>query len=52
MVQLQFDCNLPSITNQKMNEYIKEVFKKLEFTDEIKKTMKYGDELVDQTAEF
>ncbi|MOA69362.1 hypothetical protein D3C78_1975090 [compost metagenome] len=50
MVQLQFDYNLP--TNQKMNEYIKEVFKKLEFTDEIKKTMKYGDELVDQTAEF
>ncbi|WP_308005443.1 tyrosine-type recombinase/integrase [uncultured Chryseobacterium sp.] len=48
----KYDYNLPSITNQKMNEYIKEVFKKLEFTDEIKKTMKYGDELVDQRAEF
>lgn len=48
----KYDYNLPSITNQKMNEYIKEVFKKLEFTDEIKKTMKYGDELVDQKAEF
>jgi integrase len=48
----KYDFNLPSITNQKMNEYIKEVFKKLEFTDEIKKTMKYGDELVDQKAEF
>lgn len=48
----KYDYDLPSITNQKMNEYIKEVFKKLEFTDEIKKTMKYGDELVDQKAEF
>ncbi len=48
----KYDYNLPSITNQKMNEYIKEVFKKLEFTDEIKKTMKYGDVLVDQKAEF
>lgn len=48
----KYDYNLPNITNQKMNEYIKEVFKKLEFTDEIKKTMKYGDELVDQKAEF
>lgn len=48
----KYDYSLPSITNQKMNEYIKEVFKKLEFTDEIKKTMKYGDELVDQKAEF
>ncbi|MFC3159495.1 Site-specific recombinase XerD [Chryseobacterium arachidis] len=48
----KYDYKLPSITNQKMNDYIKEVFKKLEFTDEIKKTMKYGDELVDQKAEF
>lgn len=48
----KYDYNLPSITNQKMNDYIKEVFKKLEFTDEIKKTMKYGDELVDKKAEF
>ncbi|OCK50682.1 integrase [Chryseobacterium sp. CBo1] len=48
----KYDYNLPNITNQKMNEYIKEVFKKLEFTDEIKKTMKYGDELIDQKAEF
>lgn len=48
----KYDYNLPSITNQKMNEYIKEVFKKLKFTAEIKKTMKYGDELVDQKAEF
>jgi len=48
----KYDYNLPSITNQKMNEYIKEVFKELKFTDEIKKTMKYGDELVDFKSEF
>lgn len=48
----KYDYNLPCITNQKMNEYIKEVFRELKFTDEIKKTMKYGDELVDQKAEF
>lgn len=48
----KYDYSLPSITNQKMNEYIKEVFKELKFTDEIKKTMKYGDELVDLKSEF
>lgn len=48
----KYDYNLPSITNQKMNEYIKEVFKELKFTDEIKKTMKYGDELIDVKSEF
>ena len=48
----KYDYNLPSITNQKMNEYIKEVFKELKFTDEIKKTMKYGDVLVDFKSEF
>ena len=48
----KYDYNLPSITNQKMNEYIKEVFQELKFTDEIKKTMKYGDELVEMKSEF
>lgn len=48
----KYDYKLPTITNQKMNLYIKEVFKELEFTDEIKKTMKYGDELVEQESEF
>lgn len=48
----KYDYNLPPISNQKMNEYIKEVFKELDFTDEIKKTMKYGDELVEKETEF
>ena len=35
-----------------MNLYIKEVFRELEFNDEIKKTMKYGDELINKETEF
>ena len=48
----KYDYQLPNISNQKMNEYIKEVFKELKFTDEIKKTMKYGDQLVEINSEF
>ena len=43
----KYEYDLPRISNQKMNKYIKEVFKKMGYTDEIKKTMKYGDELVE-----
>jgi len=48
----KYDYNIPSLSNQKMNEYIKEVFKELEFDSEIKKTMKYGDELIEIKNEF
>ena len=48
----KYEYELPKITNQKMNLYIKDVFKELEFEDEIKKTMKYGDELVEKSTEF
>ena len=48
----KYEYSLPNISNQKMNEYIKEVFKDLKFTDEIKKTMKYGDQLVEKNSEF
>lgn len=48
----KYDYQLPKISNQKMNQYIKEVFQALEFTEEIKKTMKYGDELVEKKSEF
>ena len=48
----KYDYDLPKITNQKMNKYIKEVFQLLEFDDEIKKTMKYGDELIENSTEF
>jgi len=48
----KYECELPNISNQKMNEFIKEVFKEMKFTEDIKKTMKYGDELIDKKSEF
>ena len=48
----KYDYALPSISNQKMNKFIKEVFQEMAFTDEIKKTMRYGDELIDKKSEF
>lgn len=48
----KYNYILPNISNQKMNEFIKEVFKEMKFTEDIKKTMKYGDELVDKKSEF
>lgn len=48
----KYDYILPNISNKKMNEFIKEVFKEMKFTEDIKKTMKYGDELVDKKSEF
>ena len=48
----KYEFNLPNITNQKMNLYIKEVFKNLKYTDEIKKTMKFGDQLIEQNSEY
>ncbi len=48
----KYDYKLPRISNQKMNEYIKEVFKVAGFDFEIKKTMKYGNKLVENTQQF
>ncbi|HLS11825.1 MAG TPA: tyrosine-type recombinase/integrase [Flavobacteriaceae bacterium] len=48
----KYEYDLPRISNQKMNKYIKEVFKKMGYTEEIKKTMKYGDELVEIKSKF
>ena len=48
----KYNYILPNISNQKMNEFIKEVFKEMKFTEDIKKTMTYGNELVDKKSEF
>lgn len=48
----KYEYSLPRISNQKMNKYIKEVFKVIGYTDVIKKTMKYGDELVEIKSKF
>jgi integrase len=38
----KYDFNLPSISTQKFNEYVKSVFEEAEFDFEIKKTTKVG----------
>jgi integrase len=44
----KYDYNLPSISNQKFNDYIKEVFKELGYNENIKKTIKIGKDLIEE----
>jgi len=48
----KYDYKLPEITNQKFNEYIKEVIQIVGLTDEVKKTIKIGQEIVESTSPF
>lgn len=43
----KYDYNLPKISNQKLNDYVKDLFEKMEFKKSIKKTMKYGNEIIE-----
>lgn len=43
----KYDYVLPVISNQNFNKYIKELFKLMKYDDIIKKTMKYGNEIVE-----
>lgn len=43
----KYDYELPQISNQKFNDYLKELFTKLEYNEMIKKIMKYGNELIE-----
>ena len=43
---------MPKITNQKFNEYIKEVIEKVGYTKEIKKTSKLGNEIIEIVMPF
>lgn len=44
----KYDYQLPKISNQRFNDYIKEVFKTIGYTDNVKKTMKVGKEIIEQ----
>lgn len=44
----KYDYQLPKISNQKFNEYIKEVFKLLGYDDAVKKTIKIGKDLIEE----
>lgn len=48
----KYDYKLPEITNQKFNEYIKEVIQEVGFTDDIKKTVKVGKDIVETITPF
>ena len=48
----KYEYDLPKISNQKFNEYIKEVFKELEYDYEVKKTIKIGKELIEEIKPF
>lgn len=43
----KYDYNFPKISNQKFNDYIKEVFKIMGYDENIKKTMKLGKEIIE-----
>lgn len=48
----KYDYKLPAITNQKFNDYIKEIITEVGFTEEIKKTVKVGKEIVETVTPF
>jgi integrase len=48
----KYDYRLPEISNQKFNVYIKEVIKIVGYTEDIKKTSKLGNEIIETVAPF
>lgn len=48
----KYEYNLPSISTQKFNEYIKDVFELLGYTAEVKKTLKIGNEVIEKQIPF
>lgn len=43
----KYDFKLPKISNQKFNNYLKELFEKMEYNLVVKKTMRYGNEIIE-----
>ena len=48
----KYDYNLPAISTQKFNEYIKEVFKAIGYNWDVKKSMRIGNEIIEQINPF
>ncbi len=46
----KYDYQLPDISNQKFNIYIKEVFEAVGYDEDIKKTIKMGNELIEEIS--
>jgi len=43
----KYEYCLPAISNQKFNDYLKELFLKMDYTEIIKKTMRYGNDIIE-----
>ena len=48
----KYEYKLPNITNQRFNDYIKEVIKAVGYSNEIKKTTKVGREIIETISPF
>lgn len=48
----KYDYKLPSISTQKFNVYIKEVFEAMEYTHDVKKTTRIGNKIVEVDIPF
>lgn len=48
----KYDYSLPKISNQRFNDYIKEVFQLIGYDDDVKKTMKVGSQIIEQINPF
>jgi site-specific recombinase XerD len=46
----KYDYYLPAISNQKFNDYLKELFLKMEYKEIVKKTMRYGNDIVESES--
>ena len=48
----KYDYKLPKISNQKFNDYLKELFQEMEYNHIVKKTMRYGNEIIETESAF
>ncbi|MDN3619405.1 site-specific integrase [Polaribacter undariae] len=48
----KYDYKLPKISNQKFNEYLKELFQAMKYNHIVKKTMRYGNEIIETESPF
>ena len=48
----KYDYKLPKISNQKFNDYLKELFEAMKYNNIIKKTMRYGNDIIETESTF
>ncbi|MGO3691074.1 MAG: tyrosine-type recombinase/integrase [Psychroflexus halocasei] len=48
----KYDFQLPKYSNQKFNDYLKELFEKMGYNEVVKKTMRYGNEIIETESAF